>query len=101
VSPVRACDVCGVPVLKGGGRCAAHRRARQQRPERGTAAYRQVRAAVLERDAHTCRWCGGPADQVDHHPIPYSAGGPSTEANLVAACGTCNRRRGNRGGAPT
>jgi 5-methylcytosine-specific restriction endonuclease McrA len=54
-----------------------------------------VRAKVLERDGWVCHWCGGPARSVDHL-IPLIAGGPSTEDNLVAACGPCNSKRGAR-----
>lgn len=57
-------------------------------------AWREVRAAVLQRDRYRCRWCGGDADTVDHL-VPLAHGGPRLDpANLAAACRPCNSRRG-------
>jgi 5-methylcytosine-specific restriction endonuclease McrA len=56
--------------------------------------HRKARAVVLERDGHVCRWCGAPATEADHWPIPRHLGGQSTPDNLVAACKPCNSRRG-------
>ena len=55
----------------------------------------QVSWAVYRRDGFKCRYCG-----VDNlpltvdHLITWESGGPSTEANLVAACRKCNGARG-------
>jgi 5-methylcytosine-specific restriction endonuclease McrA len=73
------------------------------------AKFNAVRRAVFERDNHTCTYCGwregGPAPmrpdgghvlkilELDHI-IPYSKGGPFTEANLQALCTQCNVRKG-------
>jgi 5-methylcytosine-specific restriction endonuclease McrA len=82
--------------------CTEHQRDRNRREaaRRGSPAqrgygyhYRKARAKVLERDGWTCVYCHGPADTVDHI-IPVSQGGPGTEDNLVAACRSCNSRRG-------
>jgi hypothetical protein len=53
------------------------------------------RKAVFLRDAHTCQYCGRPAENVDHV-IPRSRGGTHTWDNVVAACRRCNGRKENR-----
>lgn len=57
-------------------------------------AYRYIRLKVLERDNHTCYWCGGPGDTMDHV-IPWSKGGRTTMSNCICACQECNGRRGD------
>jgi len=61
--------------------------------------YRPVsrvnRANVLRRDGYACVYCGGHADTVDHV-LPRSRGGGDTWLNLVAACRSCNGRKGDR-----
>jgi 5-methylcytosine-specific restriction endonuclease McrA len=56
-----------------------------------------TRKAVLARDSWTCQYCGSnkPGLTVDHV-IPRSRGGQSVWENIVAACASCNRRKGNR-----
>jgi hypothetical protein len=52
---------------------------------------------VFRRDHCRCRYCG--ANDVPltvDHLVLWEEGGPSTEANLVAACKKCNRTRGNQ-----
>ncbi len=72
-------------------RCPKHRGpARSGSPN--TAARRALRREVLERDGYVCHWCGGPAIELDHL-IPRQAGGGNEEANLVAACRSCNASR--------
>jgi 5-methylcytosine-specific restriction endonuclease McrA len=68
--------------------------------EKGLAGHwRKVRLVVLQRDRRRCYWCGGYATQVDHLQ-PRALGGARYDlANLVAACATCNLRRGGRLGA--
>lgn len=51
---------------------------------------------VFRRDAYRCRYCG--ADDVPltvDHLVRWEENGPSTEANLLAACKKCNKVRGN------
>lgn len=43
------------------------------RPDLKTSDWKQLRLAILERDAHTCAYCGAEADTVDHI-IPASMG---------------------------
>jgi hypothetical protein len=54
-----------------------------------------LRARILDRDNHVCRYCGGRASEVDHYQ-PFSRGGLTIESNLVAACVYCNRSKGDR-----
>lgn len=57
---------------------------------RGTE-WNRLRLQILERDQHTCAYCGGEADTVDHI-IPKSSGETNLDRpdNLVAACRRCN-----------
>lgn len=54
-----------------------------------------TRRAVLERDGHTCVYCGVRADTIDHV-RPRSRGGAHLWTNVVAACARCNHRKGDR-----
>jgi 5-methylcytosine-specific restriction endonuclease McrA len=57
------------------------------------------RRTVLARDMYTCQYCGaqpGRADLTIDHIVPRSRGGATTWENVAAACGPCNRRKGNR-----
>jgi 5-methylcytosine-specific restriction endonuclease McrA len=56
-----------------------------------------TRKAVLARDAWTCQYCGREAGGLTvDHVIPRSRGGQSVWENIVASCGPCNRKKGNR-----
>ncbi|HET6830380.1 MAG TPA: HNH endonuclease [Solirubrobacterales bacterium] len=56
-----------------------------------------TRKAVLARDAWTCQYCGSERSGLTvDHVIPRSRGGESVWENIVASCGPCNRRKGNR-----
>jgi 5-methylcytosine-specific restriction endonuclease McrA len=58
---------------------------------------RITRRAVLARDAWTCQYCGSRKSGLTvDHVIPRSRGGKSVWENIVAACASCNRRKGNR-----
>ena len=50
---------------------------------------------VLERDGHTCQYCGGKAATIDHV-MPKSRGGTNSPGNLCAACTRCNSKKGDR-----
>lgn len=54
-----------------------------------------TRAAVCARDNHTCAYCRGHADTMDHV-TPRARGGPHTWENVVAACRRCNQQKGDR-----
>ena len=50
----------------------------------------EIREKVLRRDKNKCRYCGKPAQCIDHV-VPWSHGGSSLKiSNLVAACNYCN-----------
>ncbi|WP_022873615.1 HNH endonuclease [Nesterenkonia alba] len=53
------------------------------------------RRGILRRDRRACAYCGKPAATVDHV-IPRSRGGDSSWENLVACCGPCNVRKGDK-----
>lgn len=57
------------------------------------------RRTVLARDLYTCQYCGqqsGRTELTVDHVMPRSRGGLTSWDNVVAACGPCNRRKGNR-----
>ena len=53
------------------------------------------RRGILRRDLRRCGYCQKPAATVDHV-IPKSRGGDSSWENLVACCGPCNVRKGDK-----
>lgn len=58
-----------------------------------------TRFNVFLRDRFGCQYCGRPfatEDLTFDHVIPKSRGGLTTWTNVVAACGPCNSRKGNR-----
>ncbi|MBI1801457.1 MAG: HNH endonuclease [Chloroflexi bacterium] len=58
-----------------------------------------TRRTVLARDQYTCQYCGtqpGKNNLTVDHVIPRSKGGLTLWENVVAACGGCNQRKGNR-----
>jgi hypothetical protein len=54
----------------------------------------QLRWEVMQRDRHTCQYCGAPATELDHVK-PYSRGGLTVATNLAAACSLCNKSKGD------
>jgi hypothetical protein len=58
-------------------------------------APRVSKRGVLLRDNRTCAYCGEFASTIDHvH--PRSRGGKNTWQNMVAACLSCNHKKGSR-----
>ena len=58
-----------------------------------------TRRGVLNRDNHTCQYCGRllpPADLTLDHVLPRCRGGKTTWDNVVAACKPCNHRKNDR-----
>jgi 5-methylcytosine-specific restriction endonuclease McrA len=86
-------------VITGGPAATATRHSPMPRPGSPTvrgynAEWGRVRRVILERDGHRCHWCGKHADTVDHV-RPLTIGGERLDpTNLVAACRSCNSRRG-------
>jgi 5-methylcytosine-specific restriction endonuclease McrA len=58
---------------------------------------RLTKREILRRDDYTCQYCG---QRVPHltidHVIPRRLGGKHSWDNLVAACPSCNHRKGGR-----
>ena len=51
------------------------------------------------RDLYTCQYCNSPTIRKEltlDHVIPICRGGKTTWTNIVAACGPCNVRKGNK-----
>jgi len=58
--------------------------------------WRGIRRAVLQRDNHTCYYCGLPqATHVDHI-TPISKDGTDEFSNLISACKNCNLSKGTK-----
>lgn len=55
-----------------------------------------TRKNVLRRDGMCCQYCGDRDRLTVDHVYPKSRGGQDTWENLVAACMSCNNRKGNR-----
>jgi 5-methylcytosine-specific restriction endonuclease McrA len=58
---------------------------------------RLTKREILRRDSYTCQYCGQgvPYLTVDHI-VPRRLGGQHSWDNLVAACPSCNHRKGGR-----
>ncbi|WP_287930571.1 HNH endonuclease [Thermus sp.] len=55
------------------------------------------RRNILRRDRYTCQYCGRRGGELTvDHVLPRSRGGRSTWENLVAACRSCNLKKGDR-----
>jgi len=56
-----------------------------------------TRKEVLQRDDHTCQYCGKRgSDLTLDHVMPRHRGGQHTWENVVAACRHCNHKKGGR-----
>jgi hypothetical protein len=56
-----------------------------------------IRRRILERDEHTCQYCGATDLPMDvDHVIPLTRGGSNHDSNLVAACYSCNRSKSDK-----
>lgn len=60
--------------------------------------WRALRLRILARDGYTCGYCGADgADTVDHIlPVNQHPDQAMSPDNLIAACRTCNSRKGSR-----
>jgi 5-methylcytosine-specific restriction endonuclease McrA len=67
----------------------------KDRADLRTQEWKRTRAFILDRDAHTCAYCGGEADTVDHI-VPKSLGGGNEPGNLLACCRRCNSAKADR-----
>jgi len=57
--------------------------------------WRKIRQEILKRDEYRCAYCGHAATQIDHV-TSLDKGGTDEPDNLVAACATCNLRKGTK-----
>lgn len=67
--------------------------------ERSPRTVALTRRNVILRDDSTCVYCGAAGSFREltlDHVLPRSRGGRTSWDNLVAACGPCNRRKGDR-----
>lgn len=58
---------------------------------------KRLRFEILERDNHTCQYCGGKPPEVRlhvDHILPKSKGGKDTRGNLITSCRDCNLGKG-------
>lgn len=56
---------------------------------------KDFRRYVLERDNHTCYFCGEFGDTIDHL-LPRAKGGHTTPVNCVCACNACNQSKADQ-----
>ena len=57
---------------------------------------KMTRKEVLQRDEHMCQYCGKKGDLTLDHIVPRHQGGQHTWENVVAACRSCNHKKGGR-----
>ena len=58
---------------------------------------RLTKREILRRDDYTCQYCGQHATNLTvDHVVPRRLGGQHAWDNLVAACPSCNHRKGGR-----
>lgn len=50
-----------------------------------------TRAELIARYGDQCHHCGGPFEELDHHPTPVALGGQHTLENCRPSCMDCNR----------
>ncbi|OBZ13098.1 hypothetical protein A7975_09410 [Bacillus sp. FJAT-26390] len=56
---------------------------------------KDFRRYILERDNHTCYFCGQFGDTIDHM-LPRAKGGHTTPVNCVCACNACNQSKADQ-----
>lgn len=56
---------------------------------------KDFRKHILERDNHTCYFCGEFGDTIDHM-LPRAKGGHTTPDNCVCACNACNQSKADK-----
>ncbi len=84
-------------LISRGSRCRRHQLTRERTRKAGRGgsgwAASRTRQAILTRDGHRCRGCGGASSphllHVDHI-TPVSRGGANTDANLQTLCVDCH-----------
>lgn len=68
-----------------------------RRAELRSAAWRQLRIQVFERDGYACQYCGSSVGMMHcDHIHPVIRGGATEIDNLITACVSCNCSKGGR-----
>jgi 5-methylcytosine-specific restriction endonuclease McrA len=71
---------------------------RRARPDLHADHKRSLKRATLRDCGRRCVYCGTCLELHEttlDHVLPLARGGPHTPGNVVAACGPCNRRKGD------
>ena len=55
-----------------------------------------TRFNLFLRDEFRCQYCGGKGDLTFDHVVPRARGGVTSWENVVAACASCNLKKGSR-----
>ena len=55
-----------------------------------------TRFNLFLRDEFRCQYCGAKGDLTFDHVVPRASGGVTSWENVVAACSTCNLKKGSR-----
>ncbi|MGR3436643.1 MAG: HNH endonuclease [Shimia sp.] len=55
-----------------------------------------TRFNLFLRDAFSCQYCGAKGDLTFDHVVPRAKGGVTSWENVVAACSSCNLKKGSR-----
>ena len=55
-----------------------------------------TRFNLFLRDAFQCQYCGAHGDLTFDHVVPRASGGVTSWENVVAACSTCNLKKGSK-----
>ncbi|MGZ9810690.1 HNH endonuclease [Pseudoroseicyclus sp. H15] len=55
-----------------------------------------TRFNLFLRDEFLCQYCGSRGDLTFDHVVPRARGGVTSWENVVAACGTCNLKKGSK-----
>jgi len=69
----------------------------QKMISRPRAANKMTRKEIFRRDNYTCQYCGRKVSEMTiDHVFPRHLGGQHVWTNVVAACPSCNHRKGSR-----
>ncbi len=69
----------------------------QKMIHRPRAQVKLTRREIFRRDNYTCQYCGKHTNDLTiDHVIPRHLGGQQTWTNVVAACSSCNHKKGGR-----
>jgi 5-methylcytosine-specific restriction endonuclease McrA len=81
-------------VEKGSAKIVSPTRIHIFQKQKSTKIKKNFKAIILERDNHTCYFCGKRGTTLEHL-LPKSRGGKNTHSNCVCSCSKCNFKKGN------